>query len=69
MRGYEILEIDMFMSEINALIASDVDLKVVNVSDNYKTSAAINRSTAAITKSAPPSKSKKLSSYPSTSSN
>lgn len=58
-RGYEIIDSKAFMSEMNALMASDVDLKVANIPANYKTSVAINKSAAPITKSATSIKVKK----------
>lgn len=60
-RGYEILDSKAFMDAIHTLIASDVDIKVATISANYKTSVAINKSAAPITKSAPSIKVKKSS--------
>jgi hypothetical protein len=40
-RGYEILDSKAFMTEMNALIASGVNLKVAEIPANYKTSIAI----------------------------
>ena len=47
-RGYEILDSKAFMTEMNALIASNTDLKVANIPANYKTSVAINKSAPVI---------------------
>ena len=58
-RGYEILDSKAFMDEINAVMASDVDLKVANFPANYKTSVALNKSTKSTTKSVTPIKVKK----------
>jgi hypothetical protein len=40
-RGYEILECGAFITEMNALIAAGVNLKVAEIPANYKTSIAI----------------------------
>jgi hypothetical protein len=61
-RGYEIIDSNAFMNEMNTLVASDVDLKVVNISADYKTSYAIKKSVAPITKATKPIKVKKASS-------
>ena len=58
-RGYETLDRKAFMDEMNSLIASDIDLKVPNISANYKTSVALNKPDKIITKSAKPIKTKK----------
>lgn len=58
-RGYEIIDSTAFMDEMNALMASDIDLKVANIPANYKTSVALNKPAKTITKSATPIKSKK----------
>jgi hypothetical protein len=60
-RGYEIIDSRAFMDEMNALVASDVDLKVINISAEYKTSYAIKKSVAPFTKSTKPIKVKKSS--------
>ena len=61
-RGYEILDSKSFMDEMNALMASDIDLKVAYIPANYKTSVALNKHDKTITKSATPIKTKKLAS-------
>ena len=58
-RGYEIIDSTAFMDEMNALMASDIDLKVANIPANYKTSVALNKPTKTIAKSATPIKTKK----------
>ena len=58
-RGYEILDSKPFMDEMNALMASDVDLKAANIPANYKTSVALNKSAKTITNSPKPIKTKK----------
>lgn len=58
-RGYEILDSKAFMDEMNALMATDIDLKVANIPANYKTSVALNKSSKPITKSATSIKVKK----------
>jgi len=60
-RGYEITDSKTFIDEMNALMASDIDLKVANISADYKTSYAINKKAVPITKSAKPIKVKKPS--------
>lgn len=60
-RGYEITDSKAFMDEMNALMASDIDLKVANISADYKTSYSFNKKAAPITKSAKPIKVKKAS--------
>ena len=50
-RGYEILDSKAFIEEMNALMASDIDLKIANIPANYKTSVALNKSTKPTTKS------------------
>jgi hypothetical protein len=60
-RGYEIIDSTAFMDEMNALMASEVDLKVANISAEYKTSYAIKKSVAPISKSATAIKVKKSS--------
>lgn len=47
-RGYEILDSKAFMTEMNALMASNTDLKVANIPANYKTSVALNKSAPTI---------------------
>ena len=58
-RGYEILDSQAFVEEMNALMASEVDLKAANIPANYKTSVALNKSAISITKTATPIKVKK----------
>ena len=58
-RGYEILDSKAFIDEMNALMASDIDLKIAIIPANYKTSVALNKSAKPITKSATPIKTKK----------
>ena len=58
-RGYDILDSKAFIDEMNALMASDIDLKVANIPANYKTSVALNKPDKTITKSATPIKNKK----------
>ena len=58
-RGYEILDSKAFIDEMNALIASDIDLKIANIPANYKTSVALNKPAKPITKTATPIKAKK----------
>ena len=58
-RGYEILDSTPFMDEVNELIASDVDLKAANITANYKTSVALNKSAKSTSISAAPIKVKK----------
>ena len=64
-RGYEILDSKAFIDEMNALMASDVDLKAANIPANYKTSVALiksatpNKIATANSKSATPTKPKK----------
>ena len=48
-RGYEILDSKPFIDEVNALMASDIDLKATNIPANYKTSVALNKSTKSTT--------------------
>lgn len=50
-RGYEMIDSSAFMNEMNALMASDIDLKVASISADYKTSYAIKKSAKPITKS------------------
>lgn len=40
-RGYEISDSHAFMTEMKALIASEVNLKVTNIPSNYKTSSGL----------------------------
>jgi hypothetical protein len=40
-RGYEISDSQAFMTEMKALIASDVNLKVTDIPSNYKTSSGL----------------------------
>ena len=58
-RGYEILDSKAFIDEMNALMASDVDLKVANIPANYKTSVALDKPAKSTIKSATPIKAKK----------
>ena len=58
-RGYEILDTKAFMDEMNALMASDIDLKVANIPANYKTSVALNKPAKTITNSSTPIKTQK----------
>ena len=48
-RGYEILDSKAFIEKMNALMASDIDLKIANIPANYKTSVALNKSTKSTT--------------------
>jgi hypothetical protein len=41
-RGYEIADNELFMSEMKALIAADVNLIVKDIPSEYKTSVALN---------------------------
>ena len=59
-RVYEILDSNAFMAQMNALMVSEVDLKVANIPANYKTSYAIKKSVLPITKSATAIKVKNL---------
>jgi len=58
-RGYEILDSKPFIDEVNALMASGIDLKTANIPANYKTSVALNKPAKTITNSAKPIKTKK----------
>ena len=58
-RGYEIVDSKLFLDEMNALMALDIDLKVANIPANYKTSVALNKPAKSITQSATPIKTKK----------
>ena len=58
-RGYEILDRKPFLDEMNALMASDIDLKAANIPVNYKTSVALNKPAKSITNSAKSIKTKK----------
>lgn len=58
-RGYEILDAKPFLDEMNALMASDIDLKAPNIPANYKTSIALNKPAKPITNSAKTIKTKK----------
>ena len=51
-RGYEILDSKAFIDEMNALMATDIDLKAANIPANYKTSVALNKPAKSITKTA-----------------
>ncbi len=42
-RGYELVDKELFMDEIKALIASDVNLVVKDIPSDYKTSVALNK--------------------------
>ena len=55
-RGYEFLDSKSFIEEMNALITSDIDLKIANIPANYKTSVALSKSDKSTTKSATPIK-------------
>ena len=58
-RGYEILHSKSFIDEMNALMATDIDLKATNIPANYKTSVAFNKPGKSITKIATTIKAKK----------
>ena len=58
-RGYEILDAKPFLEEMNALMATDIDLKTANIPANYKTSVALNKPAKPITNSAKSIKTKK----------
>jgi hypothetical protein len=49
-RGYELLDSKPFMDEMKELIAAGVNLKVVEIDANYKTSYAINKAKTPINK-------------------
>lgn len=42
-RGYEIADTEPFMTEVKALIAADVNLKVKDIPSEYKTSVALDK--------------------------
>ena len=58
-RGYEILDSKAFIDEMNALMATDIDLKAANIPANYKTSVALNKPAKSIAKTATTIKAKK----------
>ena len=58
-RGYEILDSNAFIDEMNALMATDIALKAANIPANYKTSVEVNKPAKFITKIATTIKAKK----------